>query len=93
MNSCAHICAGEHVYKGNSKSKGVTFPKTLTSGRLIVAPNAIVEKYVAESGKDNAELAFVYFLDASEKTMTAFSAKSTAFMTTLSRPKYSTLQE
>lgn len=81
------------AYLANSKNKGVTFPKTLTSGRLIVAPNAIVEKYVAENGKNNAELQFVYFFDASETTKTAFSADASAFMTTAKRPKYSTLQE
>jgi hypothetical protein len=81
------------AYLTNTKSKGVTFPKTVTSGRLIVSPNAIVEKYVAENGKDNAELTFVYFLDASEVTKTAFPANSTEFMTTATRPKYSTLQK
>ncbi len=81
------------AYLANSTSKGVTFPKTLSTGRLIVSPHAIVEKYVAEYGKDNAELSFVYFFDASEVTKNAFSANVTAFITTAKRPKYSTLQE
>lgn len=81
------------AYLANSKSKGVIFPKSVISGRTVVSPNAIVEKYVAENGKSNAELAFVYFLDASEFTKKAFPADSTAFMTTATRPKYSKLQE
>ncbi len=81
------------AYLANSKSKGVTFPKTLTTGRLIVSPNAIVEKYAGEYGKKDAELTFVYFLDASEITKKAFPADATAFITTATRPKYSTLQE
>jgi hypothetical protein len=60
---------------------------------LIVTPNAIVEKFVHELDSPARETDFVYFLDASESTKKAFSADIKAFISTLNRPKYSTLQE
>lgn len=77
------------AYLRTSKSKGASFPKALISGRIIVTPNAIVEKYVDELKKETRELDFVYFLDASEVTQKAFRADEGAFITTATRPKYS----
>lgn len=81
------------AYFKTSKNSGVTFPKAIISGRTIVTPNGIVEKFVNEFDTPTKETEFVYFLDASETTKQAFSADVKDFITTLSRPKYSTLQE
>ncbi len=96
LDTKSEIYCSEPVYDAyfkTSKNKGVTFPKAVISGRLIVTPNAIVEKFVHELDSPSKETTFVYFLDASESTKKAFSADIKAFITTLNRPKYSTLQE
>lgn len=81
------------AYLASSLSKGVIFPKVLLSGRLMVIPNAIVEKFAAEYDKTDSEQDFVYFLDASEVTKKAFKGDVKGFIQTLDRPKYSTLLE
>lgn len=81
------------AYLATGKSKGIVFPKSMVSGRLMVPPSAIIEKFVNEHETQNSELKFVYFLDASETTKQAFVSDVKAFIGTLSRPKYSGLQE
>lgn len=78
------------VYLKTSKNSGVTFPKSIVSGREMVIPNAVIEKYVNEAGKDTRELDFVYFLDASEETQKAFPSTEAEFIKTSTRSKYST---
>lgn len=92
LNTKSEVYCSELVYDAylkTSKSNGVSFPKALISGRIIVTPNAIVEKYVDELKKDVRELDFVYFLDASEVTQKAFEGDEEAFISTAIRPKYS----
>lgn len=81
------------AYLKTSTSKGVLFPKTLTTGKNIVIPNGIVEKFGKELGTKDQELYFVYFLDAREETQTAFVANAEAFVKSATRPKYSLLQQ
>ena len=81
------------AYLKTSKSQGVTFPKSKVSGRIMVPPSAIIEKFATEFDTVNSELRFVYFLDASEVTKKAFVSDAKAFAQTLTRPKYSSLQD
>lgn len=81
------------AYLKTSKSKGITFPKSMVSGRLMVPPSAIIEKFANEFGKPTSELDFVYFLDASEVTKKAFPSDVATFINTVSRPKYSSFQK
>jgi hypothetical protein len=81
------------AYSANSTNKGITLPLVLISGRNVVAPNAIVEKFAKEYSQPNAELTFVYFLDAREDTKRAFPSTAQVFIETKDRPKYSKLQQ
>ncbi len=81
------------AYLPTSKSKGLTLPLTRTSGRLMISPNALVEKFYAERGTDAKELDFAYFLDGNESLQKAFVQDENAFLTSWTRSKFSHLQE
>ncbi len=81
------------AYQPVGEKKGLHFELTMTSGRKIVSPNDMVEKYYEERGKENRELDFVYFLDGNEKLGRAFVKDEEAFKLTWQRPKYSWYQE
>lgn len=81
------------AYLKTSKNKGIVFPKPVVSGRPMVPPSAIIEKFVKEHRTEKEELSFVYFLDASEVTKKAFIGTEQGFLQTVLRPKYSVIQD
>lgn len=81
------------AYLGSQNKKGILLPRIITAGRSIVIPNGLVEKLAKESGKENQEIFFVYFLDAFEETGKAFVSTEKAFIESAERPKYSSLQK
>ncbi|MBP6948785.1 MAG: hypothetical protein KBC41_02800 [Candidatus Pacebacteria bacterium] len=81
------------AYLKTSKSRGVTFPKPVVTGKVMVPPSSIIEKFVAEFDSPERELDFVYFLDASEITKKAFPSDVVGFISTNKRQKYSIMQE
>lgn len=72
---------------------GIDFELTVTSGRKMISPNAMVEKFYREQGNADRDLDFVYFLDGSEELDRAFVKDEGAFSTTWTRSKFSNLQE
>lgn len=81
------------AYLKTSKSNGITFPKPVITGKVMVPPSSIIEKFVTEFDSPTAELDFVYFLDASEITKKAFPSDVKGFISTIKRQKYSMMQE
>lgn len=81
------------AYLPTSKSRGLTLPLTRTSGRLMISPNAFVEKFYNEHGTDTQELDFVYFIDGNESLQKAFVQDENAFLTSWTRSKFSNLQD
>jgi hypothetical protein len=82
-----------HAYAPRADRRGIVFPASVVTGREVVAPTDILRHYVA--GLESAEppLQFVYFLDGNERTGTARVSDEAAFRSTLTRPKFSFLQE
>ena len=81
------------AYLSSSSRRGVTFPRIIVSGKNIVIPQGIVEKFANERNTAKQELFFVYFLDASEDKQEAFIGTEAGFIDTISRSKYSSLQQ
>ncbi len=81
------------AYLPNGKSRGLSFELTMTSGRKMISPNAMVEKFYTEYGTEKQELDFVYFLDGNEDLQKAFPKDVNAFLTSWTRSKFSQLQE
>ncbi len=73
--------------------KGITFLTSVVTGKEIISPNDIVKKFVEEDGEPQAELSFVYFIDASETESTVRVAGKDSFKESFYRPKFSFLQE
>ncbi len=81
------------AYQPIGDKEGLHFELTMTSGRKIVSPNDMVQKYYNERHLENRELDFVYFLDGNEEQKKAFVKDEEAFLSTWQRPKYSWYQE
>lgn len=81
------------AYLPNNGGRGLNFELTLTSGRKMISPNAIVEKFYNEHNTEEQELDFVYFLDGNEDLQKAFIKDENAFLTSWTRSKFSNLQE
>jgi hypothetical protein len=81
------------AYLPHNGSSGVNFELTLTSGRKMISPNSMVEKFYTEHGTTKQELDFVYFLDGNESLEKAFRKDENAFLTSWTRSKFSHLQE
>lgn len=81
------------AYLPAASSTGLSFELTMTSGRKMISPNAMVEKFYNEYGTENQELDFVYFLDGNEDLQKAFPKDVNTFLTSWTRSKFSQLQE
>ncbi len=81
------------AYLPNNGSRGLNFELTLTSGRKMISPNAIVKKFYNEHNTEKQELDFVYFLDGNEDLQKAFVKDENTFLTSWTRSKFSNLQE
>lgn len=77
------------AYLSMNDKKGVNFPLEITSGRKMISPNKMVEKYFNERGLPGKELDFVYFIDGNESLLRAFVKDESAFSTSWTRPKFS----
>ncbi len=81
------------AYLPHNDSRGVNFELAVTSGRKMISPNMMVEKFYREQGTEKQELEFVYFLDGNEQLEKAFVKNVDAFMESWKRSKFSNLQE
>jgi hypothetical protein len=81
------------AYLPHNGYTGINFELTVTSGRKMISPNSMVEKFFNEHDSEKADLDFVYFLDGNEELGRAFVKDEGAFLTTWTRSKFSNLQE
>lgn len=81
------------AYLPGTDKEGINFELSLTSGRYMISPNQIVEKFYNEHGTVASELDFVYFIDGNEDLKKSFVKDENAFLTSWTRSKFSNLQE
>ncbi len=75
-------------YRPAQNKKGLNFKLLDIAGRKTLPANEIARLFAKEHGKDDRQLDFVYFLDASEKAMKAFVSTEEAFQTSHTRFKW-----
>ena len=81
-------------YTENLPSKnGVHFDIPIVSGRKMLAPINIAEKYVSEKDAARPELTFVYFLKGNESSQKSRVATEAEFIETVSWSKFSFMQQ
>lgn len=79
------------AYEPRANRPGLTFPRSIVSGRELIAPNDIVKQYATKAVGESG-LSFVYFLDGVEEEGVARRQLEAAFQTSYLRPKFSFLQ-
>ena len=75
-------------YRPAQNKKGLNFKLLDIAGRKTLPANEIARLFAKEHGRDDRQLDFVYFLDASEKAMKAFVSTEEAFQTSHTRFKW-----
>lgn len=83
----AFVCS-EVVYKAYLDTEGFSIRPIVSSGRLLLPPNAFAKKFSVEYGTPEQELDLVLFLDGDEKNQTVTERNAEAFGKTWSRPKW-----
>jgi hypothetical protein len=90
------VCS-ELVYNSYAErlplKKGIHFSVPMMSGRRMLTPLNIAEKFIKEKGIDQPELSFVYFLKGNEKTQQSRVATEAEFIETVSWSKFSFMQQ
>ena len=76
-------------YRDAEGQKGLKISLVEIAGRKTLPANEIAKVFVAEYNRDGAQLDFVCFLDASEKTQKAFFSTKEAFLMSPKRIKWS----
>jgi uncharacterized protein YycO len=79
------------AYQPSDNKDGLTFPLIQMVGRFTLPANNIAELYASERRSDQAQLDFVYFIDAQEKGRRAFVADEQGFLETHKRTKWDLL--
>ncbi len=80
-----------YAYLPKEHYKGIHFPLRIISGRLLLTPNDMVQKFDEEY--PNSELDFVLFLDGSENLQTAHFENLDVFRKTWKRSKWDFYQD
>lgn len=75
-------------YRPAAGKAGLEIDLVDMAGRKTLPANAIAALYAAERGRDDAQLDFVYFLDATERERAAHVADEAAFATSSQRIKW-----
>ncbi len=75
-------------YRPAEGKAGLTFSLVEVMGRQTLPANEMAAQFAASSGSSDSQLEFVYFLDANEKSRTAFSANEEAFLSSSRRTKW-----
>lgn len=75
-------------YRPADGKHGLDFPLQYIAGRWTLPANDIAARFAAEHGQPNAQLDFVYFIDASEAQARAFAASEADFIATPQRTKW-----
>jgi len=79
-------------YRPAEGKEGLRMSLVEIAGRKTLPANEIAKLFSAEHGKDNCQLDFVYFLDATEKTQKTFFATKKDFLASNKRLKWSFAQ-
>lgn len=92
----ALVCS-ELVYNSYAEymplKQGLHFEVPLMSGRRMLTPLNIAEKFIKERGTEKPELSFVYFLKGNENTQLSRVATEEEFVETVSWSKFSFMQQ
>ena len=75
-------------YEPSDEVEGLRLPIVEMAGRLLTPPNEIARDFDATHGTDRQQLAFVLFLDASERLEQAFESTEEEFRKSWKRPKW-----
>ncbi|MBC8481611.1 MAG: hypothetical protein H8D47_02995 [Planctomycetes bacterium] len=76
-------------YRPADGKRGLKIPLVEIAGRKTLPANEIAKLFATEDGKDDAQLDFVYFLDAAEKTEKTFFSTKEDFLMSSKRVKWS----
>jgi len=76
-------------YRPSSGKKGLTIDLVTITGRKTLPANELASLYSSEHEQDNAQLEFVYFLDATEEADETFVSDEAAFRKSYTRSKWS----
>jgi hypothetical protein len=85
------VCS-ELVYKSLHGIGGIHFLLRPNSGRLVLTPNQLVQKFDEEYELGNAQLQFVAFLDGNETSQTAHINGAESLRNSWRRPKWDIAQ-
>ena len=75
-------------YRPAVGKEGLTFPLIDLMGRVTLPANNIAELFATERGRTDAQMDFVYFIDAHEKQRRAFVSTEAEFFKTARRTKW-----
>lgn len=87
----SELVCSELIYKAyepTEESDGLMLPLTEVMGRPLISPNEIARLFDEEYEKEKQQLAFVAFLDGSEKELKAVSSTAESFRKSWKRPKW-----
>ena len=80
------------IYRPDAEMKGLRVPLVEMMGRETLPANEIARLYSDERGRPDAQLEFVYFLDARKTEGHAMISNKTSFATTTNRTKWNVTQ-
>jgi hypothetical protein len=80
-------------YRPSEDLPGLDIPLEELAGRRTLPANAIAKLFADEHGRDDAQLEFVYFLDAIEKERRAVVSDEATFLESHARAKWDILQQ
>ena len=80
-------------YRASEEGPGLEIPLEELAGRRTLPANSIAKLFADEHGREDAQLDFVYFVDAIEKERRAVVSDEAAFLRSYERAKWDILQE
>ncbi|MHC4991629.1 MAG: YiiX/YebB-like N1pC/P60 family cysteine hydrolase [Planctomycetota bacterium] len=88
FNTDNELVCSEVIYKAYQGAEGFSLAPTEFNGRLLLSPNALVQKFDEEYDSEDAELEFVLFLDGSGRTKGFEERDAVALRRSWRRPKW-----
>ena len=80
-------------YRPGEGKKGLDLPLSRIAGRQTLPANEIARLFADQHGQPDAQLDFVYFIDALEKERRALVADEEAFLESWKRPRWDIMQK
>ncbi len=81
------------AYLPGEGKEGIRVPLITVAGRKTLPANLIVKLFAEQNGTAEAQLDFVYFIDALEKDRRAYVSDKAAFLKTWQRPQWDVAQK